>query len=83
MPKKHRVYRKDYAVRKIGLSGYQAQIPILVLERAAESAGMSVDEFIKEYRMEHLFNDFTEFNAAYRFVKKNEPDEVIEVPEIA
>lgn len=68
------LYEKGYKMRVVG-GGFAGTIPKLVIERAARKAGLSPEEFIKEYRVIHLFNDFPDFDAAYRF----EPKEKMEV----
>lgn len=61
-------------MRAVG-GGFAATIPKLVIERAAKKAGLSPKDFIKKYKVIHLFNNFRDFDAAYRF----EPKEKMEV----
>jgi hypothetical protein len=66
------LYQKGYKMREAG-GGYEVTIPKLVVERAARKAELPLDEFIKQYRVIHLFNDFPDFDGAYRF-EKIEPE---------
>jgi hypothetical protein len=76
------VYRKEYKIRLVGDGGVEASIPRVIVERAARQAGMSLEDFVRTHRIVHLYNDFTDFTAAYRFVPAVKTEE-IEVPEIA
>ena len=78
---KKTVYQKEYKIRMVGDGGIEVTIPKVVVERAARKAGMSLLEFIQTHKIVHLFNDFTDFDAAYRFAPI-EPSEQIEVPGI-
>jgi len=80
MPKKV-VYRKEYELRKVGRGGVETTIPRIVLEREARRRGLSYEEFIERYKIVHLFNDFEDIAAAYRFIPKEEIEE-IQIPEI-
>lgn len=66
-----KAYRKVYKMRQVGDGSVEVTLPKIVVERAARDRNMSVDEFIKLYRVEHLFNDFESFDGAYRFVKED------------
>lgn len=74
--RKEVVYRKEYTIRKVGDGGVQTIIPKVVIERAARKEGLSVEEFIKRYKIVHLFNDFEDAAALYRFAPKDETDEI-------
>ncbi len=73
-------YRKIYRLRPYGRGGYEVTVPGLILERAARSRGLTLEEFVRTHRVVHLFNDFKGFDAAYRFEKAEEPgQEILEV----
>lgn len=71
-------YRKVYALLPSGKAGYKVTVPALILERAARSKGMTLEQFVKTHKVVHLFNDFTGFDAAYRF-EESPPEEVLEL----
>lgn len=60
-------YRKECTIRLVGIGGVEVTIPKLVVDRAARAEGQTLEEFVKTHRLVHLFNDFTDFDAAYRF----------------
>lgn len=62
-----KAYRKVYRLRAFGRGGYEVTIPGLILDRAARSRGLTIEQFVRNYRVVHLFNDFPNFDAAYRF----------------
>ena len=75
-------YRKMYRLRPYGKGGYEITVPGIILDRAARSRGLTIEEFVRTHKVVHLFNNFTSFDAAYRF----EPDrdanqEVLEISE--
>ncbi len=72
----HMAYRKECKLRPVGMGGFEITIPKLIVDRAARQEGMTTEEFAKSHKVVHLFNDFTDFNAAYRF-EKDEPTEKI------
>lgn len=74
---KKAVYKKEYKMRKVGDGGFEATIPIEVIRRAAAKAGMEPEEFVKTHKVAHLYNDFKDFDAAYKFVP-DEPTEEVE-----
>lgn len=75
-------YRKVYRIRPFGIGGYEITVPGIILDRAARSKNQTVGEFIKTHKVVHLFNDFTGFDAAYRFEPIKEADqEVLEISE--
>lgn len=65
-------YRKVYRLRPFGRGGYEVTVPGLILDRAARSKGMTIEQFVKTHRMVHLFNDFKGFDGAYRFEPTSE-----------
>jgi len=73
------VYRKAYRMRKVGQGGVEATIPKEVVEKAARERELTVDEFIKNYRVVHLFDDFKTFDGAYRFEPAPRAEELEEV----
>ena len=79
MGKKKVVYRKEYRMRAVGAGGAETTIPKIVIEREARKQGISPDAFIKSFKVVHLFDDFDDFAAAYRFVPDPEK-ETITVP---
>ena len=81
MPKEV-VYQKDYKIRIVGDGGIEASIPKVIVERAARKAGLTLEKFVETHRILHLFNDFPDFVAAYRFIPAEKTEE-IEVAEIA
>lgn len=74
-------YRKVYRVRPFGVGGYEITVPRIILQRAAESEGQTIEEFIRTHKVVHLFNDFTGFAAAYRFESDTEGQELLELSE--
>ncbi len=72
-------YKKDYRMRQVGVGGVSVLIPRIVIDRAAERENQTVAAFIRTHKVTHLFNDFTDFDAAYRFTPI-ETTEEIEVP---
>jgi len=75
------VYRKEYRMRPVGIGGVEVTIPKLVIERAARRAGQTSEEFIKTHKVVHLFNDFSDFDAAYRFIPLENTEEIT-IPEV-
>jgi hypothetical protein len=75
-------YRKAYKMRTVGTGGYEVTVPKEIVERAARKRGLSVDEFLKRYKLVHLFNDFKTIDAAYRFEPIEEDIEILTPPEI-
>ena len=77
-------YRKECKIRVVGVGGVEVTLPKLVIERAARAEGQTIEEFVKTHKLVHLFNDFTDFDAAYRFerIKETEEIEVIELDKV-
>lgn len=75
-------YRKGYRVRLFGKGGYEITVPKIIIERAAMSKDLTIEEFIKTHKVVHLFNNFTSFDAAYRFEPAMESgQEILEISE--
>ena len=51
-------YIKSYKVRMVGPGSLEATIPRVIVEREARRHNLSIEEFIKVYQLEYLFNDF-------------------------
>ena len=51
-------YIKSYKVRMVGPGSLEATIPRAIVEREARRHNLSIEEFIKVYQLEYLFNDF-------------------------
>lgn len=71
-------------MRLVGDGGIEISVPKIVVERAARRAGMSIEEFVRTHRVVHLFNDFKQFDAAYRFepISQQNQIEIVTEPEI-
>ena len=52
-----------------------------MVERAARENKQTIEDFVRTHDVIHLFNDFTDFTAAYRFVPKEEVED-IEIPSV-
>jgi len=61
-------YTKTYKMRLVGPGSVEATIPGAIVEREAKRHGLSVEEFIKVYRVEYLFGDFS--GAFIRFTRQ-------------
>lgn len=69
---------KTYKMRLVGAgSSLEATIPRAIVEREARNFKLSVEEFIKLFQVEYLFDDFG--GAFLRF--KKQPGEDEEEPE--
>jgi len=64
-----RIYQETYTIRTVG-RGISTSIPKAVVERKARELGIPVEKFLKEYAVEVYFDEFGEFDLAYKFVKK-------------
>ncbi len=51
-------YVKSYKMRMVGPGSLEATIPRAVVEREARRCNLTVEEFIKVYQIEYLFDDF-------------------------
>jgi hypothetical protein len=68
-------YVKSYKMRAVGAgSSLEATIPRAIVEREARRHNLSVEEFIKAFHVEYLFNDFG--GAFVRFRKVAEQSDV-------
>jgi len=68
------VYTKAYKLRFVGPGSLEACIPWVIVEREARRYNLSVEEFIKLYQVEYLFDDFG--GAFIRFRKVAEKSDV-------
>ena len=66
-------YTKSYKMRFVGPGSVEATLPKPIVEREARKVGLSVEEFIEQYQVEYLFNDFG--GAFLRFRKAEEKPE--------
>ncbi len=71
-------YSKIYKMRMVGPGSLEATIPRTIVEREARRYRLSIEEFIKAYQVEYLFNDF---GGAFLRFKKQPADEDEEVAE--
>ncbi len=71
-------YTKSYRMRSVGPGSLEATIPRAIVEREAKRWGLSIEEFIKIFQVEYLFDDFS--GAFLRF--KRQPSEDEEEPKI-
>ena len=51
-------YSKFYKMRMVGPGSLEATIPRAIVEREARKCRLSIEEFIKVYQVQYLFNDF-------------------------
>lgn len=51
-------YIKSYRMRMVGPGSLEATIPRVIVEREARKFKLSVEEFIRLFQVEYLFNDF-------------------------
>ena len=63
-------YSKAYKMRLVGPGSLEATIPRAIVEREARKYRLSIEEFIKVFQVEYLFNDFG--GAFIRFRKATE-----------
>lgn len=65
-------YSKRYSLVKASkeVNSFKTGVPQIVVEKEAKSKGLSVDEFIQQYELECLFNNFDGLH--YNFVLKPE-----------
>jgi len=71
-----KTYRQRFKLRRPvkGARFVETGVPWLVVESEAQAKGMSVDQFLEEYVVECLFNDFD--GIIYRFVPRTEQTEL-------
>ena len=79
MNQKKIAHRKRYRMRMVGTGGVESTIPKVVVERAARENKQTVEDFVMTHDVIHLFGDFTDFTAAYRFVPREDVED-IEIP---
>jgi len=72
-------YRKEGRIRLFGVGGVEITVPKVIAERASRSEGQTIEEFAKTHRVVHLFDDFTDFTAAYRFERIEPTEEAVNV----
>ena len=60
-------YVKAYKMRWVGPGSLEATIPRALVDREARRQNLSIQEFIKVYQVQYLFNDFG--GAFVRFTK--------------
>jgi len=65
-----KVLKRRYSIRKAVPHSRSVEItlPWEVVAREAEARGLTIDEFVVQYEVECLFDDFS--GVHYRFVKK-------------
>jgi hypothetical protein len=68
-------YIKSYRMRMVGPGSLEATIPRAIVEREARKYELSIEEFIKLYEIQYLFNDFG--GAFLRFRKQPREDEEV------
>ncbi|MBA7702255.1 hypothetical protein ES703_111015 [subsurface metagenome] len=66
-------YAKSYRVRSVGPGSLEVTIPRAIVEREARKWGLSIEEFIKVFQIEYLFDNFG--GAFLRFKKESSEDE--------
>lgn len=66
-------YAKSYRMRSVGPGSLEATIPRVIVEREARKWGLSIEEFIKVFQVEYLFDDFG--GAFLRFKRQPSEDE--------
>lgn len=65
-----KAYEEFYTLRVVG-GGISTSIPKTVIERKAKEAGITVEEFINQYGVVMLYDNFTEVDGAFKFVRKD------------
>jgi len=66
-------YAKSYRMRIVGPGSLEATIPRAIVEREARKWELCIEEFIKVFQIEYLFNDFG--GAFLRFKRQPSEDE--------
>ena len=69
-------YIKSYRMRMVGPGSLEATIPRAIVDREARKRKLPIEEFIKVYQVQYLFNDFD--GAFVRFKRPDEDEEVAE-----
>jgi len=65
-------YIKSYRMRMVGPGSLEATIPRVIVEREARKFKLLVEEFVKLFQVEYLFNDFG--GAFIRFKRQTDED---------
>lgn len=66
-------YSKAYKMRMVSPGSFEATIPRAIVEREARRCRLPIEEFVKVYQVEYLFNDFS--GAFLRFKRQPSEDE--------
>ena len=82
MGQKKIAHRKRYRMHMVGTGGVESTIPKVVVERAAKENKQTVEDFVMSHDIVHLFGNFTDFTAAYRFVSREDVED-IEIPSVS
>jgi len=62
---------RRYRIRRSGTgSGLEASLPREVIAREARRSGVNIDEFMENYQIEWLYNDFAGLHARFVPVEK-------------
>ncbi len=62
-------YESTYTIRAIG-GGFSVSVPKKVVERKAKEKNLSVKKFREKYAVKIFYDDFSEIDGAFKFVKK-------------
>lgn len=68
-------YIKSYRMRMVGPGSLEATIPRAIVEREARKYELPIEEFIKAYQVQYLYNDFG--GAFLRFKRPDEDEEAL------
>lgn len=63
------VYQDTYTLRAVG-GGYSTSVPKRIVERKARELKVSVEDFIKNYEVVMMYNEFDDIDGAFKFQKK-------------
>lgn len=72
-------YIKSYRMRMVGPGSLEATIPRAIVEREARKYELPIEEFIKVYQVQYLYNDFG--GAFLRFKKRVEDEGALKAEE--
>ncbi len=64
-------YEETYSMRMVG-GGISTSVPKIVVKRKAKELGIPIEEFIQNYKVKALFDDFKNIDVAFKFVKKED-----------
>ena len=73
---KKEAYRKEGTLRPVGPGGVEMTVPKIIVDKVAREEGQTFEQFIKTHKVIHLFNNFTDFHAAYRFERIPEKETI-------